>query len=50
MISIIILFLLSGCVKKFWEYDCAWISDEPYIYIQLDSDYVNMIIDDTYLL
>lgn len=30
--------LLSACAKKFWEYDCSWVSEEPYIYITQDHD------------
>lgn len=45
MISIAILFLISGCGKKFWEYDNAWISDTPYIYLPTNEHYIDVEID-----
>lgn len=29
--------LLSGCGKKFWDYNCTWVSEEPYVYIPLEQ-------------
>ncbi len=25
---------LTGCRKKFWEYDCIWYSESPYVYLE----------------
>lgn len=33
----IVILLLCGCQKKIWEYDCNWISEEPYIFISLKN-------------
>ena len=31
---------LTGCNKKFWDYDCAWVSEKPYIYLPLGHEQV----------
>lgn len=40
-----ILFMISGCQKKFWEYECVWKCDEPYIYIETHGHIAYMEID-----
>ena len=25
--------IFTGCNKKFWDYDCVWVSDSPYVYM-----------------
>ena len=36
IILIVLVFMtgiISGCGKKFWDYECVWVSDSPYIYM-----------------
>lgn len=33
MVTFCTIFMLSGCGKYFWDYECVWVSDSPYIYI-----------------
>lgn len=29
-----IIVCLSGCGKEFWEYECIWYSEDPYVHIE----------------
>ncbi|MBD5137685.1 MAG: hypothetical protein HDT39_17390 [Lachnospiraceae bacterium] len=31
------MLIFSGCGKKFWDYECVWVSDSPYIYMPANS-------------
>ncbi|MDE6252720.1 MAG: hypothetical protein K2M78_08785 [Lachnospiraceae bacterium] len=31
------IFIFSGCKKRFWEYECVWVCDSPYIYMPTNS-------------
>ena len=31
------MLIFSGCGKKFWEYECVWVSESPYIYMPANS-------------
>lgn len=35
--SAIVSMLFTGCGKKFWEYECVWYSENPYIWIETYS-------------
>ena len=34
ILSIFITIFLTGCRKEFWEYECIWYSESPYVYIE----------------
>ena len=31
------MWIMTGCGKYFWEYECVWVSDSPYIYMPASS-------------
>lgn len=41
----IFMILLTACGKKFWEYDCIWVSEDPYIYMPNEHEGVIIEID-----
>ena len=49
--SIILLVVLSMCTgckkltKVFWQYDCVWYSEEPYIYLMANDRHAVLNID-----
>ena len=32
-ITFFIMFTLNGCGKYFWDYECVWFSESPYVYM-----------------
>lgn len=35
-----IMWIMVGCGKKFWDYECVWVSESPYIYMPANSHVV----------
>lgn len=45
LMVIILSLTLISCEKRFWDYDCIWFSENPYIYIDRRNLQANIEID-----
>ena len=45
LMLVIISTVFSGCGKKFWDYDCIWYSENPYVWMETRGHNATIKID-----